>query len=253
MNALRQSNASLGKASDIETAYSGSSGGEQLPSVDDVRMDHPPRRANRCWMYFLGAFVVIAAVIVTVVLVVTQAGTQDSEFNLAQGEAFDDGSKPTNLPPPTIDTASETVSAPETPATTAPQPQESTPTNVDRYGDLLQVLSERGISTMEDLSVQGSPQQRAAAWIADKDVQALPLDQTDTLVQRYVLAVFFYAMGGETWTNSLNFLNKEDSCKWYIAGFAGESKELKQFGVTCNNSNKVSEIHFREYNLVCVH
>lgn len=240
---LEQRNASLGKTSDVETAYSGEAASEhdQLPSVHDIHMHHTPSRSGRCKTFLLAAFVVVAVVILTVALVVTQAGTEDDEFNAVTGSAYENSNH--NVPTTTLPSDTQDTSAPQQPA------QPSTPANTvtpppGRLGDIVQLLSDRGVSTMVAMTTPGTPQQKACAWIADYDTRKVSLDNPDSLIQRYVMAVFFDAMGGEVWTNKLNFLSREDECKWYVAGFAGDNKQLKQFGITCNDDGKVQAIHF---------
>jgi hypothetical protein len=251
----RQSNASIGKASDIETAssrseYATESEHDQLPSVDDIRMNSPRSRGGRCKFFLLAAFVVVAAAAMTVALVVTKASPEDEELNMIQNGAFEDNNgptpdEPTNTYVPSTeedDTPVVTTSAPQ-------QPEETTaaPLPVDRAAAIRQIMEDRGVTTMDVLSTPGSPQQKAIEFLANEDQRQIPIDEADSLIQRYVVTVMYYAMGGDDWNNRLNFLSKEDECKWYIAGFAGDSKAPRQFGITCNDQGKVQNIHFREY------
>lgn len=231
----RQSNASLSKGSDIETAYSGSQDAEhdQLPSVDDIRLDSPRSRPSRCKFFLLAAFLVVAVVAATVAVVVTQADTGEDDFSMAKGESFQNPT--TTFSPPTATSPPQEETAPQQTDMTAP---------VNRFEAVTKLLSDRGVSTKQAMSLEGSPQKRAVEWIANVDELTVSLDQIDSLVQRYIITVFFYAMGGEFWTNRLNFLSREDVCKWYIAGFAGDSKAPRQFGINCNAEGTVSKIHF---------
>lgn len=67
----------------------------------------------------------------------------------------------------------------------------------------------------KSLSTQGSPQFRAAEWMADIDPQLLPLQRGGRFLQRYALIVFYYAtQGAITWTHQLGFLTNTHECDW---------------------------------------
>jgi hypothetical protein len=85
----------------------------------------------------------------------------------------------------------------------------------ERFDDTITVLSKGGISKMEDLQTIGTPQHKAARWIADRDVMRVPISNARIFLDRYVLAVLYYALGGdETWPHDMNFLSDEGVCKW---------------------------------------
>jgi hypothetical protein len=95
--------------------------------------------------------------------------------------------------------------------------------NSKRYSDIRDYLTQTGISKTNDLFDETSPQHLAAQWLAHQDSAklAIPYDR-DTrehlgFVERYALAVFYYATGGPDWTRQLNFLGKEHVCTWYQA------------------------------------
>jgi len=97
------------------------------------------------------------------------------------------------------------------------------------------------ISDYDDLMMNGSPQNRAANWIAHEDESnpdipiVAPADDASAydFVVRYILAVVYYSMGGAVavnpsgrtppqeqidtshWTEQLNFLSGEHYCEWY--------------------------------------
>jgi hypothetical protein len=59
-----------------------------------------------------------------------------------------------------------------------------------------------------------TPQNAAAKWIVDVD--AMQLDATSPhLEQRYVIALLYYALGGEYWDNSTGYLTPANECLWY--------------------------------------
>ena len=74
----------------------------------------------------------------------------------------------------------------------------------------------RQISKFEALEISGSPQNKAAKWIADIDRRQVSISTGGEFLDRYVMALLFYAFFGDvTWPNDLNFLSKEHVCEWY--------------------------------------
>lgn len=69
------------------------------------------------------------------------------------------------------------------------------------------------------------PQHQAAVWLAKHDEAALPLPQESDpdyehesyrYATRFVMALNYYALGGEDWNNGLKFLSAGDICSWYL-------------------------------------
>ena len=91
----------------------------------------------------------------------------------------------------------------------------------DRYEDIQAFVVQNRISTLSDLQDPSSPQHKAAKWLANKDGMHMtvppPLEATSStaFIERYVLAVFYFATGGPDWTQSLNFMSSEHVCTWY--------------------------------------
>jgi len=80
----------------------------------------------------------------------------------------------------------------------------------------------------------------ALAWLADSDPKRLdeiaPLEE---LLQRFVLANFYFSTHGDMWTDQYNFFSKKSVCDW----------NDKTSGVFCNDNDQVSEILMSESNL----
>jgi hypothetical protein len=78
------------------------------------------------------------------------------------------------------------------------------------------LLADAGIANIEDLRVAGSPQNLAAIWIADQDKVVLPLSLNNSFLDRYVLSVLYFALGGKkAWPTSLHFLSDKHVCDWW--------------------------------------
>jgi hypothetical protein len=97
------------------------------------------------------------------------------------------------------------------------------------------------------LSKPGSPQRRAAEWMADEDKLQLPLDRgSQAFLQRYALATVFYATQGDTaWAHKLKFLSGVHECGWNV-DFIGDGNSAVTLGVICNNNDIVNELVIRK-------
>jgi hypothetical protein len=84
-----------------------------------------------------------------------------------------------------------------------------------RTADVVGFLAENGVSKLEDLHTEGTPQNKAATWIADVDRLHVPMSTKIKFIDRYVLTVLFFALGGdETWPGNANFLTPKHVCSW---------------------------------------
>ena len=78
-----------------------------------------------------------------------------------------------------------------------------------------------------------TPQNKALEWLAVKDDYYVSLDDVDHLVQRYSLAVLFFATGGSVvndtssrWVESFEFLQPTHECSWSGALRCGRSGDV---------------------------
>ena len=83
-------------------------------------------------------------------------------------------------------------------------------------GELLEV---GGLDGMESAMAQNlwndsTPQGKEMRWPAEEDGLEVDPSDSEVLVQRYALAVIFYATGGETWIDKSHFLSKMSVCDW---------------------------------------
>ena len=80
--------------------------------------------------------------------------------------------------------------------------------------------------------VKTNPYRMAAAWIVEDD----DLDREADILPRFALATIYYAMGGNTWTNSTNWLTNTPICEGW-------------FGVDCDNQGNMVELDLGSNNL----
>jgi len=80
----------------------------------------------------------------------------------------------------------------------------------------------------------------ALVWLADSDPKRLDISTPmEEILERFVLANFYFSTRGDEWTNQVNFFSKKSVCEW----------NDKILGVFCNDDNQVSKILLPESNL----
>ena len=87
------------------------------------------------------------------------------------------------------------------------------------------------------LNAPGTPQNLAANWLIDDDA-FLVCPGDEKLMQRYVMALFYYSTEGSSWSScgqvgacsETNFLSAVHECEWA--------------GTTCNSDLCITEIMF---------
>jgi len=138
-----------------------------------------------------------------------------------------------------------------TQSTPTPNPSPST-ANKRPFDSIVAFL--RTFTTVDDQHFQDitKPQHQAISWMADIDTFAysIPESKKDDgyfdFVQRYALAVLFYATNGEKWDNSSYFLKPTHACSWnYEIPFIGN--ETMKVGVTCDKKKEVTALIMRTY------
>lgn len=115
-----------------------------------------------------------------------------------------------------------------------------------RAGRVAQFVISEGLSDSTAINSTGTPQNLAVSFMAIGDEAQLdiPLKKTDPdafkFIQRYALAVFYYALGGESWDyNGLNLMSKDDTCRWYETLFTS-SGYAEDYGVLCDDEGHVT-------------
>ena len=85
--------------------------------------------------------------------------------------------------------------------------------NLDPFEQFRRLLQPLSGEALEDST---SPQFQALEWITNIDPAKLSVGQDSTfeIQQRYVAAVLYFALGGETWTEQYNFLSADSVCLW---------------------------------------
>jgi hypothetical protein len=120
-----------------------------------------------------------------------------------------------------------------------------------RLQDTIDVLASTGISELNDLTKVSSPQYQAARWISMEDSDSLDIptslkDNPFRFVQRYVLAVLYFAWQGDDWINAYNFKSDMHECSWFDTE-PDSTGDTFAVGVTCDERLQVRNLLLRKY------
>lgn len=80
--------------------------------------------------------------------------------------------------------------------------------------------------------IHNSPQSLAMKWIINEDTQHLTVF-SPRFTQRYVIAIIYYYLGGDSWINSFWLSPEQDEC------------DIP--GVKCNSVKRITELNFCKY------
>jgi hypothetical protein len=147
--------------------------------------------------------------------------------------------------------------------------------NGERIDSTIGFLFDHEISSAHALYEESSPQYKAVEWIATKDPEQLPIpaygaggggggddnsfgsttvnpnnsDNHFHFVQRYVLAVLYFALDGEGWNNDLHFTSNLHECSWFEREVDRDG-EAYAMGVTCDSNLQVRNLILRKCDLL---
>ena len=186
----------------------------------------------------------IALIVVLVVVIATAVGfsiaaTQNkrgqSEAKSLTGNENDDTDD-------TDDTGGDDENQAEDDETDVTDDQETD--DDERFPQVISFLTSGAVSSSSDLQNTASAQYKAATWISNDDERQLDIpetmDEEDSFkfVQRYVMAVFYFALNGPNWTRQVGFLSGEATCDWNFDlevsdNIDGSDQRDYDYGVSC--------------------
>lgn len=103
-----------------------------------------------------------------------------------------------------------------------------------RYSELVDFISGQGWTSHFALTDEGSPQMRAAVWLADFDRGILAIADTVALRERYALAVLHFATDGRDWARDIGFLSDAPVCDWAVDNVENKEGDRIRLGVDCD-------------------
>jgi hypothetical protein len=108
------------------------------------------------------------------------------------------------------------------------------------------------LSGNESLWDESSPQYKALWWIVHEDPARMMMKLQDDnqssssmIVERYVMAVFYFATDGPNWLTSYDFLGNSSICDW---------NDSREFGVRCHDEGSAGQLMMSKFvRLYCLH
>lgn len=196
-------------------------GEASLPNPEEIRAGIPPHRGTSKSSWKVFAWILIGTIILLSVVIGLAVGltTNTNESNVIAGTSSD-----TTI----VDDTGDEV------------PAENVPRNA-KFNDIVDYFSRQNVSMQVDFDNESSPQSKAARWLAEEDRLNLETpngnifsDEGYDYLQRYVLALDYYALDGPNWRHQFNFLTGSHFCSW--GGFQVTSSGIIPVGVGCSGT-----------------
>jgi hypothetical protein len=115
-------------------------------------------------------------------------------------------------------TFSPTVPLAETPTSSPPSPTQAPTTSPSPKTPSLMMIMQQKLLPIsgEALFDESAPQFAAVEWLVHKDPARMELEslENDSLKERYVAALLYFALGGDTWFDQYGFLSSSSVCEW---------------------------------------
>jgi hypothetical protein len=117
---------------------------------------------------------------------------------------------------------------------------------------IIDLLIQR-VSHEEDLTTPDTAQNKALLWLTTTDdYYDLPSDasyeEAYPYIQRYIMAVLYYALNGPSWVNQCDFLKSDTSvCEWNFYLPPTDTQDEYTYGVQCNDDEEITDILLRTF------
>jgi len=236
---------------------------DQLPSLEEVHQksslelpsgtfeERKETSRQRTWAYCIAIAISCIVFACIIGIVWLKMGATNPEEEMGAGTRVESSDAATVRA-----TASPTV--PPTAKRSVP-PAARAKTRMEQAVEYLGLLSDAALLENDE-----TPQARALEWIVNGDLQPLevpavvdgtgsvagPSDGDHRFVQRYVLAVLYYAMAevleyGDTdnWRREFNFMTVKNECEWHEELAYAEAEQVYFYGVACDWKGRVTSIY----------
>lgn len=207
--------------------------GISLPDVEELKTDNATSRKRFSKKVKL---IGIATVVALVLIIGLSAGLSGKKSNSSSSNS--------NAAAPADDVSMDSEEV------------ESTIGAVVRYEEALHFIENLQLSTPAQLADATTPQHMALSWIANKDKMKMDIPNGVTapnsheFVQRYILAVMYYALDGSNWVFDCSFLSSKSECEWNN-GINADGTHQYKFGASCGPKGTVTELFMRKLFLFC--
>jgi hypothetical protein len=117
--------------------------------------------------------------------------------------------------------------------------------DAQRSNNIQKILVAADVTSQEvfDMTDKNSPQNQALRWIAKEDSANLPTDHP-ALLDRYILAVFYFSSNTESWVSLDNWMTKAGHCSWHGIQCVARDAESQESGIskTYDDSDFITQI-----------
>eukprot|EP00542_Grammatophora_oceanica_P017259 CAMPEP_0194048186 /NCGR_PEP_ID=MMETSP0009_2-20130614/26774_1 /TAXON_ID=210454 /ORGANISM="Grammatophora oceanica, Strain CCMP 410" /LENGTH=398 /DNA_ID=CAMNT_0038694001 /DNA_START=55 /DNA_END=1251 /DNA_ORIENTATION=- len=217
----RTASAASGQGGGTQQQSSSKSEKEKNPLFKDVEQTGKWGSISKREVYGIGAAVllVIIAVIVVVVVMTGNSGgsSEPDEPRATAAPSFSPTEGPPSSPEERMEALRESVAALPVLEPTL----ELLPDDVSFY---------EGKSS----DAAADPVVRAASWVIFDDPASVRVD-SGWLEPRFGLAVIYYAMGGDDWTNKDNWLGGDIVCEWHGVECNRFQEHIEEIDLSANN------------------
>mmetsp|Transcript_8385 Transcript_8385/g.20180 ORF Transcript_8385/g.20180 Transcript_8385/m.20180 type:complete len:725 (+) Transcript_8385:204-2378(+) len=102
-----------------------------------------------------------------------------------------------------------------------------------RAGEIQKLIVDAGVTSMEVVGDKTSIQHTALKWVANKDPAKLKTYDS-ALMERYILAVFYYGSNPDEWTNQDGWMTGSGYCSWYGVECTPRDDPSQESGISRN-------------------
>lgn len=108
----------------------------------------------------------------------------------------------------------------------------SSPQNLKHINAVKQIIIDANITPRAVFNAPGNnPQKQALVWIASNDEANLPKTH-EALLERYILAVFYFGSKPDKWINSNQWISSAGHCSWHGIECVVREDETEEFGIS---------------------
>eukprot|EP00984_Skeletonema_dohrnii_P010064 scaffold3898_cov102-Skeletonema_dohrnii-CCMP3373.AAC.3 len=156
----------------------------------------------------------------------SESSSPSDQPSLSPSESLSPSDQPSLSP-------SESLSPSDQPSLSpSDQPSESRGTKI------MNLLLSANVSSEDVLENGSTSQGKAFVWVTNDDTISPPLQPGTNdaqIIQRFVLAAFYYATGGDGWTNKEGWLRSETECGWFRVDCSGSGDMVTELLLNRNN------------------
>jgi hypothetical protein len=109
---------------------------------------------------------------------------------------------------------------------------QASPHDIKQINAVKKIIIDSNVTPASVFNAGGnSPQKQALLWIAAEDEASLP-NTHEALLERYILAVFYFGSKPDTWVNSNQWMSAAGHCSWHGIQCVAREDETEESGIS---------------------